>query len=241
MAWSTVTLSTLNSLARLESEINNLAGTFTRHTLKLEAAGVVVIAGGSVETDDLTVTYIDDTTETLTHNGVDGWTVVTGGYAINISQSDSLIFPCITGSGDIYDTSGVRYIDISECTDVAWNDSIIQTSWQNKINTAKSIIGNELKKQLAQLGYRDSNVTGGEVLDYVSNTDALNLTSDYLSMKLIYMDLYATQLTEAYMEKASYYDKQYQDELQKALYQIEFTIGGTAVPLYGVYGTRLTV
>ena len=241
MAWSAVTLTTLNSIAKIESEINNLAGTYTRHTLKLDPAGVVVLAGGDLETDDLTVTYIDETTETLTHNGVDGWAVVTGGYAIEIAQTDALIFPCITGSGDIYDTTGVRYIDISECTGVAWNDSIIQTSWQNKIAIAKTIIGNEIKKQLAQLGYRDSNVNSGEVLDYLSNTDALNLSSDYLTLKLIYMDLYATQLTEAYKQKADYYDVNFNSELIKAMYQLESTTGGTATPLYAVYGTRLTI
>jgi hypothetical protein len=240
--WDNTTLSTVNSIAKVESEINALAGSFTRDTLKLTATtGIIVIAGGSMATTALTATYIDDSTETLAHNGSTGWAIVTGGYAVSICQSSTYVFPCVAGTGDVYDTNGLRFIDISLCTGVAWDASIIQSSWQNKITLCKSIIGAEIKTQLANQGYRDADVTSLNVLDYIGNPSVLYLPSDYLSLKLIYEDLFATQLTEAYKTKADYYDAQYRSELSKAMYLLTYGTGGTYYPIYNTQQVRQQV
>lgn len=244
MAWSTVTLSTLNSIAQYEAEINAMAGTYTRHTLLLQAGGSVYITA-PITGDIVIATYVDGTTETLENAGHYVHTVTTGGLAVKLSWTNvggaAYTIPLVSGSGDAYDTTGTYYLDLSECVSVSWNSSIVQTSWEDKCILSKQQIGDEIKKLLAQKGWRDDDVDSGEILDYVSNTTALVTAADYLTLHLIYIDLFATQPTESYKDKADYYAMQYEKALQKALYQITFAISGDAYPLFDTYGSRLQV
>lgn len=237
MAWTDVSLSTLNTINKYEAEINQMAGTFTRNTLLLSAGALTIVTSES--TEDAVATYIDGTTETLAYNDGTVWDITTGGHCVQISL-EGVIYPTISGSGDAYDTDGLTYIDISE-SDVAWSTDIVQTTWQNKIVIAKQLIGDEIKKELAIKFYRDSDVETGNVLDYVSNTSALNTASDYLTLHLIYIDLYATQPTEAYKEKADYYFQRYKESLAKAMFQLTITVNGIESGIFGNYGSRLII
>jgi hypothetical protein len=245
MAWSSLTFSTLNTIANYEAEINNLAGAYTRATLTIESGGylksgdIVDIAGNMI------AYYLDGSSETLTYVALSRyWVATTGGEAILITNSTgSIQFPCTAGDGDIYDLTGSHYFDLSICSDVAWNNTNVQSSWQNKCNLAKTQIGEEVKKQLANIGWRDYDVTSGEVLDYVQNTTCLVTPADYLTLHLIYVDLLATQpQNDAYKTKADYYRGRYQEKLQDAMYLLTFgTSTVNSYPLFTVQGTRLQV
>lgn len=244
MAWSTVTLATLNSIAKYEAEINNLAGSYIRYTLAIDAGGTVKLAGGTISSASLTATYIDDTQETLVYNaGLGGWFITTGGLATMVAQGDDIVIPTIQGSGNPYDTSGIFYISVSTSSGVGWDDSTVQSTWQNKCNLSKQQIGDEIKKQIAiTIGWRDTDVTSGEVLDYIWNTDALNTAADCLTLHLIYSDLYATLQSEAYKMKMDYYWNRYQTALMSGMYQLLFGESSTTTtPLFSAFGTRLVL
>lgn len=242
MAWSAQTLSTLNGIAKYEAEINQMAGSYTRPTLTLTKTGYLKFEPAFSSTD-LTALYIDDQTEVLAAREGGGFDIVDGGECVEIYDTDNpYVFPTTAGSGTtVYDTTGTVYLDIANSSDVAWNNAIIHNTWTHKITVAKQLIGDEIKKQLAIKNWRDSDVESGEILDYVDNEETLYTASDYLTLHLIYIDLYATQPTEAYKEKANYYYDRYNTALQKALYQITFTISGTAYPLFQTYGSRLVI
>ena len=135
MAWSAQTLSTLNGIAKYEAEINQMAGSYTRPTLTLTKTGYLIFEPAFSSTD-LTALYIDDQTEVLAAREGGGFDIVDGGECVELYETtsgESYIFPTTAGSGTtIYDTTGTVYLDITNSSDVTWNNCY--TKYQEEQN-----------------------------------------------------------------------------------------------------------
>jgi hypothetical protein len=238
MSWASTTLSTLNSIAKYESEVNQLAGQYTMPTLTMSAGAKVYFSPG-FSSIDLTALYYDGTTEVgVFAVGTNTFDFTTGGECVQISETGTpYIFPTTQGSGDIYDTTGVQFIDISLSTGLTWNNAIVQYTWQNKITVAKTIIGNYLLTMLGKLGYTDDQLaTGDTYLNYLDNTESLSLASDYKTLEGIYQDLSYKATNEVYERKIQMYADLYNKTIQDALYQLQFTTGSVPTYLFSSMG-----
>lgn len=223
MAWSTVTLSTLNSIALHEGEINNLAQSYTRNSITV-AAGATF----SVLPDRLDNIYVINSAggqEKATYNtGTHLHTITTATMLISCyDATDGIVFPFLAGTGSPQDTTDTFILTM--VSGMAWGTYDATGTWANKITLAKDLIALKLKKALADHAILDRYTTSGEALDYLTDTDMLNIPSDYMVLHLIYTDLFNATFREAYQIKADYYLSMFNARWGEALPLVLYTYG----------------
>ena len=73
-----------------------------------------------------------------------------------------------------------------------------------------------------------SQYTDSEIIDAITNIDALAIAVDMKALELIYMDLANSGFNQLYQTKATEYARRYAAELRSAIQRININIDGSA-------------
>ncbi|MCD4650628.1 MAG: hypothetical protein K8S56_02410 [Candidatus Cloacimonetes bacterium] len=123
---------------------------------------------------------------------------------------------------------------LSSTTSIAAIDSEINQltsgNWNDKISLAKKIIGRDLENKLTRNNYSVDEAGGDVLLDIIANPQSLDLSSDYLTLHLIYADLAITLGRESYWQKAEFYRQEYGRHLNTALQALNIDCDGDGNP-----------
>ena len=97
-------------------------------------------------------------------------------------------------------------------------NSLTSTNWDNKIAIAKELIGDRLEVILNERGVRVDEAGGEVLLDVIANPTVFNLTSDYMTLHLIYDDLSQGQ-EGLYMQKLqkynAYFERKFNEDVKR--------------------------
>ena len=113
---------------------------------------------------------------------------------------------------------------LSDSTSLAKIESEINeltsTNWDNKIATAKSMIGSRLENLITARGVNVNEKDGEILLDTVVDPDDIfALSSDFLVLHLIFKDLSTSGTSGNYEDKSKYYkmmfDEQFAVDIQR--------------------------
>jgi hypothetical protein len=232
MSWSATTLSTSETIARHEKEINIQAGSTARKAIYI-AAGLNVWLP-SDEFADCTyaiLTYSDGSTATV-NVAADKINLPTAKYIVGIglyNVSDELLFsfPVNEGYGaTLYDSTGAKTMTLTDSTG-NWGSGWTETStfgdysWQEKIDLAKEMLGNDITTKLKEYGLTVDYEAGEVLIDLLTNPETFLVACDYLTLSLIYQDLLSGGFNELFVQKYQIYSQRYQDELAKGLKRMD--------------------
>ena len=229
MAWNDCVLSTPGSLARIEREVNGLAGT---------ASLPCYVGDGSA-----TIAFPKDVVDIAWRNehGAETEVVLGGDWVI---PEDNVCG--ITG----YDADGevIAEYPCDEgaklvCRDISGNGNHAALStaavhgscetaagWLDKIALARTMLERRLENALTNRGVRVSEAAGQVLLDVVANPRVFALASDYLTLHLIYTDLAADMGKELWFRKAEWYQRQFDANFTAALRQVNLDINVDGAP-----------
>lgn len=242
MSWSATTLSTSETIARHEKEINIQAGS-TAHKVIYIAAGLTVWLDTLLHFGYETVaygvfTYADGSTATV-NVAASKLTLPTAKYIDQIDMYDVagnlvLTFEVNEGYGSlITDTTGVEGIHLRNSSGYygsGWTESstVGDFSWQEKIDLAKEMLGNDITTKLKEYGLYVDYAAGEVLIDLLTNPTTFLVACDYLTLSLIYQDLLSGGFNELFVQKYQIYSQRYQDELAKGLKRMNITssVGG---------------
>jgi hypothetical protein len=243
--WASTTFTTLQKLTEFEAEINNLAGTYNRPCVTMAAAGRIIVSPNTLTA--LYAIFSDGTTELMTLSTTYWKIGSTANTAIGYFDGvTGYQFPALQGSGVITCNNSTISTTLALSTGSTWSTYDAQNSWQSKITLAKSIMGSDIKKRLAEKGYRDSDMTTGTVtLDYFEDLAVFELASNYLSLYLCYNDLSGMTVNNEFDDpaksKANFYKGLYDDEIINAMFYSEWGTSSDYVPITNYTGVRQEV
>lgn len=234
MSWTDTTLSTLDTIARHEQEINELAGKKTRPVLYWNGSG----SAPTIAFDTVGIDYIKTYSETgfATQRSVTlGTFTLVSGYYTKIDAydvSDELLdtFTLSEGRGNyIYGSESTGTISAD-----LWLQYDVPDTWQNKIDIAKDSLKNDIETRLGKMGYRVDFASGDQLIDIITNQSTFLIAHDYLTLCLIYRDLYFNFNSEQFQAKSKSYWADYQVELTNAFYRLAIdTSGGDNPTIFG--------
>jgi len=93
-------------------------------------------------------------------------------------------------------------------------NNLTSTDWSNKIATAKTMLGARLENTLSERGIGVNEVDGEELLDVIVDPDVIfGLSSDFLTLFLIYNELSDGGKNSSYQEKSDFYHGLFEDQL----------------------------
>ncbi len=216
MAWANAVLSTPNSIARIDAEVNILAGGTVHQCYKGDGASSIDFPDevariewydpdGNVTSVDLSVTWIvpEDT-----------YVFRIVGYGIDDTRISE--YNCDEGVELVaLDVSGNGYHAELDSTSLHATYTV-PANWLDKIAMAKKIIGRRLENQLSSQGYNVDESSGKALLDIVANPELFDICSDYLTLHLIYTDLANAMGREMYWTKAEFYHRVFKDHFDVA-------------------------
>lgn len=97
-------------------------------------------------------------------------------------------------------------------------NSLTSTNWDNKIAIAKELIGDRLEVILTERNIRVDEAGGDVLLDVIANPTVFNLSSDYMTLHLIYDDLSQGQ-EGLYMQKLQkyndYFERKFSEDVKR--------------------------
>ena len=232
MSWSATTLSTSETIARHEKEINIQAGSTARKAIYV-AAGLNVWLPSDKFADCTyaILTYSDGSTATV-NVAADKIALPTAKYITGIDLydvSDDLLFsfPVNEGYGaTLYDSTGGKTLTLTDSTGnwgAGWTETSTfgDYSWQDKIDLAKEMLGNDITTKLKEYGLYVDYEAGEVLIDLLTNPETFLVACDYLTLSLIYQDLLSGGFNELFVQKYQIYSQRYQDELAKGLRRMD--------------------
>ena len=93
-------------------------------------------------------------------------------------------------------------------------NQLTDSDWDNKIETAKDMLGSRLENALAERGIDVNEEDSDVLLDVIVDPDIIfALTSDFLTLFLIYNDLSQGKAGGIYEDKAAFYHDIYEEQL----------------------------
>ena len=230
--WENIILSTSNSIARFEKEINRLASYNIRWSIYTEETGI------SFDTEDiLTIYYSTGESEILEEN-----IIPVKKYIIKIEQirEGAVIatYPITEGKGYVlHSEDGLNLLQIKKdgipYQDI-WAELETDNTWQDKIDLAKEMLKYEIETALTEMNYYVDEFAGKRLIDIISNPETFSLASDYLTLHLIYTDLANGGFNELFQNKADYYWKRYKQELNNCFKRLNIDYNQTGNPIYRV-------
>ncbi len=243
MAWENVVLSTPSSIARIDAEVNILAGGSvhqcysgsTGHRLyfppeirRIEWFNPVG-SMRSVDVDEIWVLPEKTFIFKIIGYDIDGTRIA----EYHCDEGVELTALDVSGNGNHAEL---------DSTDVHATYTV-SANWLDKIAMAKKIIGRRLENLLSTQGYSVDEASGKVLLDIVANPDLFDICSDYLSLHLIYTDLANAMGREMYWTKAEFYHRVFKDHFDAAskAVNLDTTLDG-AVDKYRAninYSTRI--
>ena len=97
-------------------------------------------------------------------------------------------------------------------------NDLTATNWDNKIATAKELIGDKLEVILTERGVNVDEESGDVLLDTIANPTVYNLSSDYMTLHLIFDDLSQGQ-EGLYMGKSekynAYFERKFSEDVKR--------------------------
>ena len=230
--WENIILSTSNSIARFEKEINRLASYNIRWSIYTEETGI------SFDTEDiLTIYYSTGESEILEEN-----VIPVKKYIIKIEQirEGAVIatYPITEGKGYVlHSEDGLNLLQIKKdgipYQDI-WAELETDNTWQDKIDLAKEMLKYEIETALTEMNYYVDEFAGKRLIDIISNPETFSIASDYLTLHLIYTDLANGGFNELFQNKADYYWKRYKQELNNCFKRLNIDYNQTGNPIYRV-------
>ena len=233
--WENIILSTSNSIARFEKEVNRQAG----HTVIW-----------SIYTEDNIMLNIPDN---LSYSKIiaqypDGelvipQTIPTKKNIVKLTfyQDDEIvaIFNMDEGKGNQIKSEDGNYVirivdeDGKPVYDI-WQEVEIDITWDAKIQLAKDMLKYEIETALTEMNYYVDEFAGKRLIDIISNPETFSIASDYLTLHLIYTDLANGGFNELFQNKADYYWKRYKQELNNCFKRLNIDYNQTGNPIYRV-------
>ncbi len=233
MAWNDTTLSTLETIARWEKEVNRLAGT-TEHW------GLLGISGDTpytltVPTSTASVVYTNSAGTEIASTAI-----TAGVWTIPVASIVSLVFKAtggaVLGTSALNEGRGasvaVVYPDNTTGTltlsnGSAWSRIGINRTWDEKLTLARITLDSDIATELFKR-FPDYQ-TDTEVLDLITNPDTFLLACDLKALELIYFDLGngGISFNQNHAEKSRNYANRYQRELSSAMSRMRLSSDGT--------------
>lgn len=232
MSWSATTLSTSETIARHEKEINIQAGSTARKAIYVAAGLNVWLPSDEFATCTYAIlTYSDGSTATV-NVAADKIALPTAKYITGIDLydvSDDLLFsfPVNEGYGaTLYDSTGAKTLTLTDSSGSyggGWTETSTSGdySWQEKIDLAKEMLGNDITTKLKEYGLYVDYEAGEVLIDLLTNPETFLVACDYLTLSLIYQDLLSGGFNELFVQKYQIYSQRYQDELAKGLKRMD--------------------
>lgn len=232
MSWSATTLSTSETIARHEKEINIQAGSTARKAIYIAAGLTVWIPTTEFATCTYAIlTYSDGSTATV---NVAAYKIalptakyITGIDLYDVSDDLLFSFPVNEGYGaTLYDSAGGKTLTLTDSAG-NWGSGWTETStfgdysWQDKIDLAKEMLGNDITTKLKEYGLYVDYEAGEVLIDLLTNPETFLVACDYLTLSLIYQDLLSGGFNELFVQKYQIYSQRYQDELAKGLRRMD--------------------
>ena len=105
-------------------------------------------------------------------------------------------------------------------------NDLTSSDWNDKISVAKELIGDRIEIALKDRGYDDyiDYTNDEDIKDLVANPTVMNLSSDFLTLSLIFVDLASGQETGTYAWKRDYYNDKYQEQMEIDLQRIDLDL-----------------
>ena len=232
MSWSATTLSTSETIARHEKEINIQAGSTARKAIYVAAGLNVWLPSDEFATCTYAIlTYSDGSTATV-NVAANKIPLPTAKYIVGIGLydvSDKLLFsfPVNEGYGaTLYDDTGAETLTLTDSAG-NWGSGWTETStygdysWQDKIDLAKEMLGNDITTKLKEYGLTVDYGSGEVLIDLLTNPETFLVACDYLTLSLIYQDLLSGGFNDLFVQKYQIYSQRYQDELAKGLRRMD--------------------
>jgi len=97
------------------------------------------------------------------------------------------------------------------------NDLMTIDQIEAKITLAKKKLKLSIEKWLAGQGYKVDESDSEILIDIISNPENFGLSSDYLTLSLIYADLFFQNTDSMYGAKRDYYEGEYEEAYTLAL------------------------
>jgi len=218
MAWSTTDFSTLQSIAKIESEINNMVRKYTRKVI----ANISPIAFAANPNDIVSISAITSSNTVIDlEYADDNWTLPAGVYTRFNLSAENDYFELLEGTGNVLTSANGTYTLTCSAT-ITWADLTQSDSWQNKIDIAKMHIYNLLYSTL-RTRFLHTDWVIDDIINAITNPQVLYLASDYKSLEMIYMDLAGKMSTsEAYQIKIEQYSARFASAMQDALAALDF-------------------
>lgn len=248
--WDGTTFSTVSSIAKLEKEITELAS---------EGSKTYSVTGGDVSAEFMPDSIdVSDGKGTLELIGIASTECVFDAFSISLQESDDDETFADYGTGlTVYSKTGTvaadtvlfRYVIPSDFEDYLKPKITVGTStgtisiyvntiWQNKIDTAKEMLGTDVSLLLMNNVLLDYLEEDDDILDSVYNPSIFGLVSDFKVLELIYSDLASGADNESlFWQKSINYNHKYEEYLKKQakLATIDLTQDGNNL----IYYTRL--
>ena len=109
-------------------------------------------------------------------------------------------------------------------------------NWNGKIDAAKELLGDQLQFYLKRQGARVDESEGEILLDIIANPTCMGVSSDYLTLALIYEDLSRGDYETLYGQKSKIYWGKYDLKFQQDLETINYDTNlDSKVDLYSPY------
>ena len=209
-------LSTLASIARHESEINNLCQNYTRKALSVASTIQMTAVPDTITA--ITAVKSNNSTLALT-KGASTWALPLGEYVRFICATEGDYFSLLEGAGSIITSANGDYT-LTLASAPTWTDANLTDDWQPKIDLANEMIYNKLYQYLST---RIDTESIADVIAEIANPEILSLASDYKTLELIYMDLFGKIGTaELIQGKINFYRKQFDTEFKSAVNALDF-------------------
>ena len=236
MTWNELTLSTTNSIARHQSNINQLCEEIVTQS-KLQADSSSYIELSVYETIEFAVINTNSgshfkaleteypaglqqpfTFDYIPDSGI--YEYITSVYVKYIQIDDVKEYSC--GLCNLMDQGqlGIQWSDDTQDTFIVLHGvqiiSVLQNgTWQQKIDLAKDKLKTDMILKFNQINLLRQSI------DNIKNPDDLIIPCDYLALALIYTELSLNGLNQIYVQKRNWYWKQYMLALQNAIMTID--------------------
>jgi len=104
-------------------------------------------------------------------------------------------------------------------------NDLTSSDWSNAIATAKTMIGSKLENTLSERGIGVDEVNGDELLDIIVDPNVIfGLSSDFLTLHLIYNDLADGNKDGSYYEKSVFYRAMFEEQFAVDIKRIKLDI-----------------
>ncbi len=213
MAWTDFILSTTTSIARHQSNINQLSPVSSSYEYYYSCSGEhLFVTEVSIQLAGLC--FIDsDGNQTVIPSNLLPYVLATGSNLEKVVVTDLSDYSSYTFQGYNAKNTDNRWVDTTNTNTLSLEGAkfisssiLVSNGWQAKIDLAKQKLGQDLLVQFRSQGIVDQY----NPLDLITNPIQLTITSDYLSLALIYTQLALQGLNQIYVNKRNWYWKQYQ-------------------------------